>query len=560
MQFNEYPRLCNRFGVEASNSWRQYYNQIKIFNDKRGLPQKFGPADDGRIANKSYGFAQMITHKENFGDLTADLSNQPYAHNLRKSLCDAMELCSDSITLDAETGEASEQFFDMWSAIIDSAGTEQHWHIIKRPYYNVYPIVYEDLLDNIDLSKIEWDHIQFPCSPLLLKFPVGREPYGISTLMIRRNLPDERGSDFTSMCHSPMEWDRPDLSPNDPMVRDGKVIVSANRVKQCQPDLHDVGKHMINLSSTSQLEYEIQWAESPSPLCHQRVTVMDSIGATSVADCIENTELRDLMVESEVGTEFGRYKGDENTGKVKSLDEQFKGRARIVKTGHALLLVDDDDNEVCPEEYASFRKTMNEFLIKMAAAVSMIHQSDGMVTRTILESDRNKYEASDEDQRRFLEDKAAKKTGCRGHDLGRTLQEEKEKHHGNPHYVAPFLRLQPYGPKNSLRKIITVTGHMRGIAHLDAVPTGFEGTEQPKQPEYKYRPPVSPALRAKVLARDKYTCKTCGRKPEDGIKLEAGHIISDKNGGKASLDNLITQCDVCNRGQSSRNINKEAVA
>jgi len=53
---------------------------------------------------------------------------------------------------------------------------------------------------------------------------------------------------------------------------------------------------------------------------------------------------------------------------------------------------------------------------------------------------------------------------------------------------------------------------------------------------------------------------TSGPGLKDGVKLEAGHVVSHKNGGKASMENLITQCNICNSGQSSRNIKKEALA
>lgn len=40
---------------------------------------------------------------------------------------------------------------------------------------------------------------------------------------------------------------------------------------------------------------------------------------------------------------------------------------------------------------------------------------------------------------------------------------------------------------------------------------------------------------------------------------EFGHIISEKNGGKISIDNLIIQCKSCNTYQGSKNIDKNCL-
>ena len=54
--------------------------------------------------------------------------------------------------------------------------------------------------------------------------------------------------------------------------------------------------------------------------------------------------------------------------------------------------------------------------------------------------------------------------------------------------------------------------------------------------------PVSRALRTQVLERDEYRCKGCnGHK-----RLCVDHIISERFGGAATLDNLQTLCHSCN--------------
>ena len=66
------------------------------------------------------------------------------------------------------------------------------------------------------------------------------------------------------------------------------------------------------------------------------------------------------------------------------------------------------------------------------------------------------------------------------------------------------------------------------------------------------RKPISPRLRAEVLQRDNKTCQDCGKTIADGIKLEVHHIKPVSKGGTNSLENLITNCEDCNRGKSDK--------
>lgn len=61
---------------------------------------------------------------------------------------------------------------------------------------------------------------------------------------------------------------------------------------------------------------------------------------------------------------------------------------------------------------------------------------------------------------------------------------------------------------------------------------------------------VSLRLRFLLFKRDGYRCQMCGRSPgKDNVKLEAGHKLARARGGSDSLDNLLTLCFECNRGQ-----------
>lgn len=57
----------------------------------------------------------------------------------------------------------------------------------------------------------------------------------------------------------------------------------------------------------------------------------------------------------------------------------------------------------------------------------------------------------------------------------------------------------------------------------------------------------SKRLKALVLQRDNFKCRTCGKSSNE-VVLEAGHIVPVSKGGKTILENLIAQCLDCNRG------------
>lgn len=62
---------------------------------------------------------------------------------------------------------------------------------------------------------------------------------------------------------------------------------------------------------------------------------------------------------------------------------------------------------------------------------------------------------------------------------------------------------------------------------------------------------VSERLRWRVLERDNFTCKKCGRdRVNDNVKLEVDHIVAWTKGGETVFDNLQTLCRECNLGKS----------
>lgn len=537
MLFHEYKRLLTRFGSEVEERFSKFRNKTKNHLHQYNYANKVPLGI--KTSQKHFAFCSTILRSNGFGDVEADLTDRPGLHNLRAKIMTAMGEAEPRAEVKDDDRKAVGVFADMWSSVIDTALTEQLWHMLNRPYYNIYPIVYEKMMDNIDLSKVEWSHIQLPCSPLLVKFPVGREPLGISTIMMRRNIPDNSIRNDPSLAHCPDDWGSGQGSLTVFDSRRGRSLITQSSLGAWCKNTHDATKHMILMSGKCQLEFEIHWADAASPLLNQKASVMDSMQASSVSDCIDNSELRDLDLDAD--PRCGRLIAPENAIEI---DNKFSGMARFAKTGHtssySLGLPDVEE-----------RKEMNTFLLKLATVLSLIHQTEGVVTRSILESDSDRYEMSDEETKRFLEDRASRRMQSRGHDVGKGLQKSHDRGKSSPHYVPVFWRIQRFGPGNSKVKIGMVRGHWRGRSSLEEVPTGFEGEEQPAPPKTYFRPHVPSKLRRYIFVRDKHSCQNCGKTAKDGVKLEVEHVVAVSKGGPTTKDNLVLLCSHCNNGKSA---------
>jgi 5-methylcytosine-specific restriction endonuclease McrA len=68
-----------------------------------------------------------------------------------------------------------------------------------------------------------------------------------------------------------------------------------------------------------------------------------------------------------------------------------------------------------------------------------------------------------------------------------------------------------------------------------------------------YNGRMAPALwakvRARIYARDDYTCRYCG---ERGGRLECDHVVPLSKGGSDEDDNLVTACWRCNRSKAAK--------
>ena len=62
---------------------------------------------------------------------------------------------------------------------------------------------------------------------------------------------------------------------------------------------------------------------------------------------------------------------------------------------------------------------------------------------------------------------------------------------------------------------------------------------------------ISQRVRYRILHRDGFRCKACGRGPNNGVKLTIDHIIPVDWGGGNEESNLQTLCMECNEGKKA---------
>ena len=62
---------------------------------------------------------------------------------------------------------------------------------------------------------------------------------------------------------------------------------------------------------------------------------------------------------------------------------------------------------------------------------------------------------------------------------------------------------------------------------------------------------ISPKLRRKVLERDNFRCRWCGRSEADDVTLHVDHVLPESFGGSTTFENLGTLCSDCNLGKGN---------
>lgn len=80
-----------------------------------------------------------------------------------------------------------------------------------------------------------------------------------------------------------------------------------------------------------------------------------------------------------------------------------------------------------------------------------------------------------------------------------------------------------------------------------------EKTSQPEVAKHKTKREISDRMRFRILMRDGFACKACGRSPvtEIGVELHVDHILPWSKGGETVEGNLSTKCKECNLGKGN---------
>ena len=64
-----------------------------------------------------------------------------------------------------------------------------------------------------------------------------------------------------------------------------------------------------------------------------------------------------------------------------------------------------------------------------------------------------------------------------------------------------------------------------------------------------------------IFSRDDFRCFYCGKSSiEDGVKLEADHIIPRSKGGEDTAGNFLTACRECNRSKFDTELEPPEIA
>ena len=195
-----------------------------------------------------------------------------------------------------------------------------------------------------------------------------------------------------------------------------------------------------------------------------------------------------------------------------------------------------------------------EFLYRLAAFTSLLAKGQDLITPLVLAKDQDKYDAADENTKRWLEDRAARIQG-RGFDIGKQLEAERDR---TPHWRNPHLCLFWTGEGRGKPLLKVRRGGVVIPKALSEVPTGFMGPESPeelKAAEAVYtRIPIAARLRFEILRRDSYRCQLCGCTQSEVVRLHIDHKVAVSKGGSTTEDNLWVLCEPCNLGKSDLDI------
>jgi len=84
-------------------------------------------------------------------------------------------------------------------------------------------------------------------------------------------------------------------------------------------------------------------------------------------------------------------------------------------------------------------------------------------------------------------------------------------------------------------------------------PSGEPGGHGGRPRVGRARDPLPAKLRFGILQRDGFRCRYCGRPcSTPGVVLHVEHVVPRAGGGATTEDNLLTACEECDLGKSTR--------
>jgi 5-methylcytosine-specific restriction endonuclease McrA len=394
------------------------------------------------------------------------------------------------------------------------------WQSIDRPYYTVYPII-TDMIEKMPLD-INWEQIQLPFSPLLVRFMKGHEPYGISTILLHRLNADHHvsGEDFGLLVPHP-ETKNGTPKPVFPLTANNGL--EDGEPKEWKVFLHDEVCEKALSDITELSVYRILYAA-------RLVNCDQTFDGWGICPFVGSDQVNNKLVWPMTLQE--------------SVDIQY-----------------ENERTTDGPKY----KRREEFICKLAIFISMLGQGNDLITPALMEGHTNE---SDEQLAKEWTDKRLNST--RGFDIGKAEQERMEHAERTgmaAHYRSPHQAWQRYGPRNRLRKLIIRPGTLVLPKGVKEVPTGFLGdwtadeVVQIQEQKPYFRPNIPARMKMRVHRRDGFTCRYCGlsRSNCEGIVLHADHIISVRDGGPTTDENLITACDHCNLGKWKDSLTPEEI-
>ncbi len=104
----------------------------------------------------------------------------------------------------------------------------------------------------------------------------------------------------------------------------------------------------------------------------------------------------------------------------------------------------------------------------------------------------------------------------------------------------------------ALRLITEARGQAFRLSPIPCVTCLSEGAEE-REPSGG-REAIPPQLRFRVLQRDGFRCRYCGRGTAEGATLQLDHVVPVAAGGETTEANLMTACAECNAGKSAHEV------